>query len=154
MEPFPGFLLYYLCRREKEKVSTGKGMAGLMAIKIDDPDIVWEQQTSPKRSGGWFRWLRKPVKLAMEGDEEEFLLINSTHIPWRVYHNYHQLGIIDAHERRTFKLAKQGSLSARPYQDGENIEYLVLPLNQTVYRVSIYERRMGKAVEVYDMRVA
>ncbi len=134
--------------------SIREGNETTMAIKLDDPDVRQEQQTSPRRSGGWFRWLQRRVKLALAGDDDELVLENKTGVSWYVYHDYHQLGIIDAREQRTFKLIKHGSLSTRPYVDGENIEYLVLPLNQRVYRICIYQRPMGQAVEVYDMRVA
>jgi hypothetical protein len=132
----------------------GKVTDTTMAVKLDDPDVRQEQETSPRRSGGWFRWLRRRVKLALSGDDDELVLENKTGVSWRVYHDYHQLGIIDAGEQRTFKLVKHGSLSARPYVEGENTEYLVLPLNQRVHRIFIYQRPMGQAVEVYDMRVA
>ena len=125
-----------------------------MAIKLDDPDVEQERETSPRRRGGWFRRLQRWVKLALAGDDDELVLENKTDISWYVYHDYHQLGIIDAGEQRTFKLVKHGSLSVRPYIEGENVDYLVLPLGQKVYRVFIYQRRMGQAVEVYDMRVA
>ena len=125
-----------------------------MAIKLDDPIVEQDPEIAPQRSGGWLRRLQRRVKLALAGDDDELVLENKTGVSWRVYHDYHQLGIIDAGEQRTFKLVKHGSLSARPYVEGENVEYLVLPLNQQVYRIFIYQRRMGQALEVYDMRVA
>jgi hypothetical protein len=124
----------------------------VMAVKspyeVDTPPL----KTSPERSGGWFRRLQRRVKLAMRGDDEELELENKTTVSWRVYHDYHQLGIIDADERLTFHLNKQGSFSARPSEDGDGVEYLVIPLNLKVHRVLIYRRRMGKELEVYDMR--
>ena len=90
----------------------------------------------------------------MRGDDEELELENKTAVSWRVYHDYHQLGIIDANERLTFRLNKQGSLSVRPTEDGDGVEYLVIPLNLRVHHVHIYRRRMGEELEVYDMRVA
>ena len=86
--------------------------------------------------------------LAEEITQGAFLLA------WRVYHNYHQLGIIDGGEHRIFHLNKHGSFSVRPCEDGEQVEYLVLTLNVRVHHVHIYRRRMGKEIEVYDMRVA
>ena len=111
-------------------------------------------KTSPQRSGGWFRSLQRRIKLAMHGDDEELELENKTAVSWHVYHDYHQLGIIDAGERLTFRLNKRGSLSARPSEDGDGVKYLVIPLNLRVHRVHIYRRCMGKELEVYDMRVA
>lgn len=125
-----------------------------MAIQLDDPDVKQTQETSPRRWGGWFRQVQRRVKLALAGDNDKLVLENKTDVSWYVYHDYHQLGIIDAGEQRTFKLVKHGSLSVRPYVEGENVEYLVLSLSQWVYRIFIYQRRMGQAVEVYDMRVA
>ena len=128
-----------------------------MAIKLP-PEVERERvpplKTSPRRSGGWFRHLQKRVKLAFAGDDEELVVENRTGVSWRVYHDYQQLGIIDADERRVFHLDKHGSLSVRPCADEENVEYLVLPLSIRVYRVQIYRRRMSKEIEVYDMRVA
>jgi hypothetical protein len=128
-----------------------------MAIKIP-PEIERPEElptkTSPRRSGGWFRRLQQRIKLALAGDDEELMVENKTAVSWRVYHNYHQLGIIDADEHRIFHLSKHGSLSVRPYAEGADVEYLVLPLNGRVHRVRIYRRRMGKEIEVYDMRVA
>ncbi len=123
-----------------------------MAVKLDDPAV--KQEASPRRSGGWFRWLQRRVKLALGGDDDELVLENKTDVSWRVYHDYHQLGIIDAGEQHTFKLVKHGSLNARPYNENENTEYLVLSLSQRVHKIFIYQRKMGQDVEVYDMRVA
>lgn len=111
-------------------------------------------RTSPKRSGGWFRRLQHRVRLAMRGDDEELMLENHTEIPWRVYHDYHQLGIIDAGEYQLYRLNKRGSLNVRPLAEGNEVEYLVLSLNEHIRFVRIYRRHMGKEVEVYDMRAA
>lgn len=111
-------------------------------------------ETKPRRSGGWFRRLRQRVKLALAGEDEELIVENRTDVSWRVYHNYHHLGIIDAQEQRVFKLHKHGSLSVRPFTDEGEAEYLVLSLNYNVTYVYIYRRQMSKDIEVYDMRVA
>lgn len=118
------------------------------------PEVDAPRQTSPRRSGGWLRRFWQRVRLALDGDDELLAVQNKTKIGWYVYHNYHQLGIIDADERREFHLVKRGELSVRPVLDGEEVEYLVLPLTQQVRRVSIYRRHVGKEIEVYDMRVA
>ena len=128
-----------------------------MATKLDDPAVKERRsplQLSPRRWSGWFRRFQNRVKLALQGDDEELVIENKTGVSWRIYHNYHQLGIIDAGEQRKFKLVKHGSLSARPYIENEEVEYLVLPLTQRVYKIHIYQRHLAEAVEVYDMRVA
>ena len=109
-------------------------------------------ETSPQRSGGWFRRLGRRVRLAFAGDDEALVLDNATAVSWRVYHDYHQLGIIDAGERQIFHIDKHGSLSARPCAD-DDVEYLVLSLHERIHKVKIYRRRIGKELEVYDMRV-
>jgi hypothetical protein len=111
-------------------------------------------KTSPKRSGGWFRRLQRRIGLALSGDDEELILENRTAISWRVYHNYHWLGIIDAGESQAFRLDKRGSLSVRPSEEEDEVEYLVLPLDLRMHRVRIYRRHLAKEVEVYDLRVA
>lgn len=111
-------------------------------------------QTSPRRSGGWFTRAIERVKLAFAGDDDELLVANETQATWRVYHNYHQLGIIDAGENHTFRLTKRGSFSARPIEEGDDVEYLVITLDMRVHHVSICRRHMGKEIEVYDLRVA
>ncbi len=109
-------------------------------------------ETSPQRSGGWLRRLQRRVKLAFGGDDEELEVENKTMVSWRIYHDYHQLGIIDAGERLSYHLVKHGSLSVRPCEEEGNVEYLVLPLSLRVHRVQIYRRHLGKELEVYDMR--
>ncbi|HZR40193.1 MAG TPA: hypothetical protein VFB12_08765 [Ktedonobacteraceae bacterium] len=125
-----------------------------MAIKID-PDVRQpETRTSPRRSGGWFRKLQQRIRLALSGSDDELVLENKTGISWRVYHDYHWLGTIDPGEHQTFKLEKRGTLNVRPSVDGDDIEYLVLPLDIRIHRVRIYQRRLAQDVEVYDMRAA
>ena len=124
-----------------------------MAIKLPPMVEPPPLQTAPQRSGGWLRRLQQRVRLAFAGDDEELVVENKTEVSWRVYHDYRQLGIIDAGERVVFHLVKHGSLSGRPCAEEENVEYLVLPLSVRVHRVRIYRRHMGKEVEVYDMRV-
>ncbi|QBD77646.1 hypothetical protein EPA93_17245 [Ktedonosporobacter rubrisoli] len=107
-------------------------------------------ETSPQQSGRWLGRMLRRVKLAMEGDDDVLLLQNKTEISWRVYHNYHLLGIVDTREERAFKLSKHGMLNTCPLA-GENVDYLVLPLNQRIHRVRIYRRRFSNEVEVYDL---
>lgn len=108
-------------------------------------------QTDPRRSGGWLTRLVKRVKVAMAGDDDTLRVENSTSIAWKIYHNYHLLGIVDAKERREFQITKHGNLNVRPITD-EEVEYLMLPLSQRVHRVRIYRRHLDKTVEVYDLR--
>jgi hypothetical protein len=110
-------------------------------------------QTGPRRSGGWFTRLIKRIKLAMAGDDDTLRVENNTSIAWKIYHNYHLLGIVDANERRDFQITKHGSLNVRPTGD-EEVEYLMLPLSQHVHRVRIYRRHLDKTVEVYDLKSA
>ena len=108
-------------------------------------------QTASQRSGDWLRYIVRRIRLGFMSDNEVLIVENTTQLAWRIYHNYHQLGIIDAHEERTFRLTKQGTLNVRPLE-GENVEYLVLPLNDNIHYVRIYRRQLSKEVEVYDMR--
>ena len=123
-------------------------------VEIPDAPDAPPLQTKPQRSGGWFTRLRRRVKLALAGDEEELLVENNTKVSWRVYHDYHQLGIIDAGESRLFRLQKRGNLSARPTADGADVEYLVLSLTLRIHRVSIYRKHIRKDLEVYDLKAA
>jgi len=126
----------------------------IMVIKtpyeVEPPPL----KTSPRRSGGWFRRLQQRIRLALAGDDQELIVENKTRVSWRMYHDYHQLGIIDAGERRIFQIDKHGTLNVRPCADGEDVEYLVLPLSIRVHRVHIYRRSLSAEIEVYDMRVA
>ena len=125
-----------------------------MAIRID-PEIEQPPvKTSPRRSGGWFRRLQHRIKLALNGSDDELIVKNDTPISWRIYQDFHQLGVIDPAEELTFKLEKRGSLNVRPTADSDSVEYLVLQLDRRIYRVRIYRRRMGQDVEVYEMRAA
>lgn len=125
-----------------------------MAIETIPDEETPPTRTSPRRSGGWFRRLWQRVRLAMAGDDDELMLENRTGISWRVYHDYHQLGIIDAGEYQVYRLARRGSLNVRPVVEGDEVEYLVLSLNERIRFVHIYRRQMGETMEIYDMRVA
>ncbi|GAC1400208.1 MAG: hypothetical protein NVS4B12_00840 [Ktedonobacteraceae bacterium] len=108
-------------------------------------------ETAPQRSGGWLRRLLRRTRLRFAGDNEALMVENITQLAWRIYHDYHLLGIIDANEACTFQLTKRGILNVRPLE-GENVEYLVLSLNDTIHYVRIYRRHLSKEVEVYDMQ--
>jgi hypothetical protein len=124
------------------------------APEIERPEAP-PLQTDPRRAGGnWFRRLQWRIKLALAGSDDELSVENKTAISWRVYHNYHQLGIIDAHEQRVFRLSKHGTLSVCPCAGADKAEYLMLDLSLRIHRVHIYRRRLSREVEVYDMRVA
>ena len=116
------------------------------------PEVEAPRKTSPHRKGGWLRRFWQRVRLALDGDDETLVVENTTGVGWYVYHGYHQLGIIDAQEQRTFRLVKHGELSVRPHLDGENVEYLVLPLTTRVNCVRICRRLVSKEIEVYDMQ--
>ena len=120
-----------------------------------DPDAP-PTQTKPQRqdADGWFTRVKRRVKLAMEGDDEELLVENTTAVSWHIYHKYHLLGIVDPWETHTFRLRKSGNLNARPDLASDESEYLIVDLNPRIQRVEIYRRRMGLTVDVYDMRAA
>lgn len=128
-------------------------MAIKYAPEVERPDAP-PLQTKPRRWGGWFRRLPQRVRLALAGDDEELIVENRTGVSWKVYHDYHQLGILDAGEKRTFRLQKHGTLSVRPVAESDEVEYLVLPLSLHLHRVRIYRRQIGIDVDVYDMRAA
>ncbi len=112
-------------------------------------------ETQPqRRAGGWSIQPQPRIGLNMGSDDELLLLENKTTIPWIVYHNFHQLGRINPGELLAFHLCKHGSLSARPSQKDDTVDYLVLTLNYSINQVYIYRRQMGKDVEIYDMRAA
>jgi hypothetical protein len=121
--------------------------------EIEEPDAP-PFETKVRRSGGWFTGIKHRIQLALAGSDEELLLENRTQVSWRVYHNYHLLGIIDADEDLIFRLHKHGSLNVRPCAEQEQVEYLMLHLSVQMRRVYIYRRRLNSEIEVYDMRVA
>lgn len=127
-----------------------------MAIKIVPEFEPPPTQTKAERrnSDGWFTRIQRRVKLAMSGDDQELRVANITSISWHVYHKFHLLGIVDSGETRLFRLRKHGNLSARPGQDSNELEYLIISLNSGIQRVEIYRRQIGKELEVYDMRTA
>jgi hypothetical protein len=128
-------------------------MKMIVAPETDRPDTQ-PTEIRPQRSGGWFTRLKRKVRLAFAGDDDELRVENATTIAWRVYHDYHQLGILDPHEERAFRLTKHGSLHVRPYLDEEPVDYLVLPLSLRVHHIRIYRRRVSKEIEVYDLKAA
>jgi hypothetical protein len=107
-----------------------------------------------RRAGGWSIQPRPRIGLDLGSDDELLLLENKTTIPWIVYHSFHQLGRINPGELLAFHFCKHGSLSVRPFETDDTVEYLVLALNYSVNQVYIYRRQMGKDVEIYDMRAA
>jgi len=118
-----------------------------------DPDSP-PTQTKPQRQegDGWLKRIKQRIKLAMEGDDEELQVENSTAVSWHIYHKFHLLGILAPWETRTFRLRKSGNLNARPKQESDASEYLVIDLNSHLQRVEIYRRQMGAMLDVYDMR--
>jgi hypothetical protein len=109
-------------------------------------------ETQPQRqAGGWSIEPEPLVGLDLGSDDDLLIIENKTEIPWFVYHNFHQIGIIDPQELLALHLCKHGNLNVRPLSDGDVIEYLVLPLDYSVNYVYIYKRQMGKDIEVYDM---
>lgn len=131
-------------------------MATKMIPEVERPRTFDEPQTQtkPERADDWFTRTRRRVKLAMFGDEEEIVIVNTTTIFWLVYHNFHALGIIDPGEERTFLVQMRGKLSVRPRQESDAVEYLVLNLTGHIQRVEIYLRRMSQELETYEMRAA
>jgi hypothetical protein len=84
-------------------------------------------------------------------DNEVLLIENKTAVSWRIYRDYHLLGIVDTDEERTFRLVKQGTLNVRPLE-GEGVEYLMLALSEGVHHVRIFKRHLDFQTEVYDMK--
>jgi hypothetical protein len=127
-----------------------------VAIKLV-PELAPEPtRAKPERqhSGGWFARMWRQVKLAMAGDDEELLAVNTTTISWQMYHTFHRLGNLDPGESVIFHLRKRGNLNVRPGLECDAVEYLVLDLTSEIQRVEIYRRSMGEALVIYDLRAA
>ncbi len=92
------------------------------------------------------------IGLDLGSDDEMLLVENTTSIPWIIYKDCHQLGIIDPGELLVFHICKHGWLNVRPINTKDSVEYLVLSLNYFVNLVYIYKRYIGKGVEIYEMR--
>jgi hypothetical protein len=118
----------------------------------DDP----ETETKTERSTGWYTRFKNRIKLAMEGDDEDMLIVNNTAIAWKIHHKYHFLGIVEPGESEIFKIRKNGNLSACPNitVSVDPVDYLVVDLNSGINYVVIYLKSIGNTVEVYDMRAA
>lgn len=130
----------------------GVHMAITYTPEVESPNAPPTETQPKRRIGGWSPRPRPRIGLDLGSDDELLLLENKTDIPWIVYHNYHQLGIIDSGELLMFHICKHGSLNVRPCAKDDAVEYLVLSLNYYVNQVHIYRRQMGKELEVYDMR--
>lgn len=119
------------------------------------PTVDLPTETQPKRQhGGWTPRPHPRIALGLGSDDELFLLQNETNVSWVVYHDFHQLGIIDPGELLAFHLWKHGTLSIRPCATRDSVEYILLKLNYDVDLVSIYKHAIAPGVEVYDMRIA
>ena len=118
----------------------------------EELDVSPTETKTARRLGGWSLKPQPRIGLDMGSDDDMLLLENKTEIAWIVYHNYHQLGIIDPGELLVFHLCKHGSLNARPVGKDDTVEYLVLSLNYYINQIHIYKRQMSKDLEVYDMQ--
>jgi hypothetical protein len=138
--------------------SDEKGISADMAVtlppELEEAGSLPTETKPQRRAGGWSLRRQPRVGLNLGSDDELLMLENRTEVPWVVYHNYHQLGIIDPAELLVFHLCKHGSLQVRPCAKDDTVEYLILSLNYYVNQVYIYRRRMSKELEVYDMRAA
>ncbi len=122
--------------------------------EVEEATPLTTETKRQRRAGGWSLRPQPRIGLNLGSDDELLLLENITNIPWVVYHNYHQLGIIDPDELLLFHLCKHGSLQVRPCAKDDTVEYLMLSLNYYVNQGYIYRRHMSKELEVYDMRAA
>jgi len=129
-------------------------MTRTYAPEIEQEEILPTKTLPQRRAGGWSLHPQPRIGLNLGRDDELLLLENKTTIPWIVYHNFHQLGIIDPDELLVFHMCKHGSLSARPCEKDDVVEYLVLSLNYDIDQVEIYRRQMGVELEVYYMHAA
>lgn len=119
---------------------------------IDELDMPPTKTLPQRQAGGWSIRPQPRVGLGLGSDDELLMLENRTTVSWLVYHEFHRLGVIDAGELLIFHLYKHGSLSVRPWKAGDEVEYLVLPLDFETTFVYIYRRQIGKEVEIFDMR--
>ena len=129
-------------------------MARTHAHEIEQEETFPTRTLPQRRAGGRSLHPQPRIGLNLGSDDELLLLENKTAMPWIIYHNFHQLGIIDPGELLVFHVYKHGSLSARPCEKDDVVEYLVLSLSYDVNQVEIYRRQIGKELEVYDMHVA
>ena len=127
-------------------------MAITYAPEIEELDAPLTETLPQHAPGGWSLQPQPRIGLDLGSDDEMLLIENETSIPWLIYKDYHQLGIIDPSELLVFHLCKHGSLNVRPMNTQDTVEYLVLSLDYFVNRVLIYKRHIGTEIEIYDMR--
>ncbi len=127
-------------------------MAITFAPEVEELDTS-PTETQPEREfGGWRLQPQPRIGLDLGSDDEMLLIENETPIPWLIYKDFHQLGIIDPGELLVFHIYKHGSLNVRPMNTQDSVEYLVLSLDYFVNRILIFKRHMGQSLEIYDMR--
>lgn len=127
-------------------------MAITYAPEIEELEAPPTETLPQYDPGGWSLQPQPRIGLDLGSDDEMLLIENETSIPWLIYKDYHQLGIIDPNELLVFHIYKHGSLNVRPMNTQDTVEYLVLSLDYFVNRVLIYKRQIGTEIEIYDMR--
>ncbi len=126
-------------------------MAITYAPEVEELDTPPTETQPQHEFGGWSLQPQPRIGLDLGSDDEMLLIENETLIPWLIYKDFHQLGIIDPGELLVFHIYKHGSLNVRPMNTQDSVEYLVLSLDYFVNKVLIYKRQMGSTVEIYDM---
>ena len=99
------------------------------APDIEELDTPPTETQPEHKFGGWSLQPQPRIGLDLGSDDELLLIENETAIPWLIYKDFHQLGIIDSGELLVFHIYKHGKPNIRPMNTQDSVEYLMLSLD-------------------------
>lgn len=102
-----------------------------------DPVPEPRPDLQPNRWRFRFPWVKTAVSAPSYNGE--ILIANRTYETWLLWHNYHNLGLLDPGDTRLVRLVRAGTLSARQLVADVSSEYLLLSLSPDLAGAEIVE---------------
>lgn len=116
----------------------------------DPPSAMPEPhpRLQPDRWRFHFPWVKTAVSAPIYN--RELLIANRTDRTWLVWHNYHNLGLLDAGTERHVRVVRAGTMSARELLADADSEYLLVSLTSEVQGIEIVDIAAGEGL--YTLR--
>lgn len=120
-------------------------------IVADAPEAV--TQTDPRlQPNGWqyrLPWVKTAVGTPFDSDR--LLVENQTGRAWKLWHRFHEVGMVAEHSEKQLRVMRSGLLTAQQIPVVAGAEYIMVTLEPSAYGVRIVDASQGEGL--FEMRL-
>jgi hypothetical protein len=119
---------------------------------IDDPSEAVTRTDARLQPDGWryyFPWVKTAVGTPFDNDR--LLVDNQTGRAWKLWHRFHEVGMVAEYSQKELRVVRAGLLTAQQVPPTGGADFIMVTLRPSGYAVQIVDASPGEAF--FEMRL-